>query len=210
MNKKAIIILFLVLTALFNHSLCAQDSAYLGHRDFLDGYPYLQAEFKFTVRDIDPYFHRVSSVEAQAHSDANSKVIWGIMKDSKLYLNADRMGMKKGYVQVIMLGTYSYFIGSPVYTKNEKLKVVKEDKAAMMDFLGVPDNSNDVLREKSDDMHYIMNMQTGVPHVVDKEYVVFVLKDYPDLLSQFNAEEASEKLKVQLHYIQLVNKELSF
>lgn len=188
---------------------------YKSSQDFVSKKSFYVAEFSFDNAEVDDVYdnknadiyYRIKSSDSKANSLAKEKIVWGIYKDSVLFLNAKRMGMKNGYLKVREFGKYSYFMGEYVLSIAEQDQIMRRSVAfgaiggGLMAGLLMSDgvNSKGILP-------YLMNLEVGVPHVLDQYYLAFILRDYPDLAEQFKSEPKPDELETQLKYIRLLNK----
>lgn len=201
--------LLLITTSCFSQEYSDMWEMYKTSYDFIKSKSCYVADFTIKQDFQNNIFYNVSSSDSEAKQMAKQKTIWGIYKesDSLLFLNAQRMGMKKKYVKVREIGKYTHFVGEYVPSIIEQDKIMRSSTqfGAILGGILVAGQSYALIEEKGI-LPYIMNLEVGVPHVLDKYYLTFILQDFPDLLSQFKAETNPDDLETQLKYVRLLNK----
>jgi hypothetical protein len=163
------------------------------------------ADFSIKQDFQNNIFYRISSTDSKANTMTKQAAIWGIYKeaDSLLFLNGERMGMRKRYVKVREIGKYCYFWGDYV------VSIVEQEKAYRSSYMfglfsSLP--ASDMFPNKGN-VPYIMKLEVGVPHILDQYYLAFILRDYPILAEQFKSEAKPDELETQLKYVRLLNKQ---
>lgn len=185
---------------------------YKSSHDFLKYKSCYLADFSIKQNFQNTIFYKISSTDPKAESMAKQESIWGIYlaSDSLLFLNTRRMGMrnknlKNAYIKVREIGKYCHFIGEYVPSIIEKDKIMRNDiQGSIGGALGAA-WLNTIIDSKGD-LPYIMNLEIGVPHLLDQYYLAFILRDYPDLAEQFKSEPTPDELETQLKYVRLLNK----
>ncbi|MGE0634933.1 MAG: DUF6563 family protein [Bacteroidia bacterium] len=188
---------------------------YKSSQDFVSKKSFYVADFSSDNTELDDVYnnkqeviyYRIKSSDSKANSLVKKEIVWGIYKDSILFLNAKRMGMRNGYLKVREFGKYSHFMGEYVLSIAEQDQIMRRSVAfgaiggGLMAGLLMSDgvNSKGILP-------YLMNLEVGVPHILDKVYLEFILRDYPDLAEQFKSEAKPDDLETQLKYVRLLNK----
>ena len=179
-----------------------REGAYRNSMDFEKGILLLRAEFRFKQIELDTTFYRVSTKDKNAKSPLKKHVIWGIYQDSVLYLDARRLGMKKHYVKVQEIGKYCYLIGRPIMDNAQKDVVAR---AGVFGLAGVGVTAAFVTSSISGQIHYLVDLKTGVPHLLTQPYLEHILATPENLLAQYKMEKNPGYLSVMLKYARLLN-----
>ncbi|PCH95266.1 MAG: hypothetical protein COB85_04730 [Bacteroidetes bacterium] len=182
-----------------------KEGAYKNSMYFEKGILLLRAEFRFkeTGFGLDRTFYRVSTKDKIAKSQLKKHIIWGIYQNSVLYLNAMRLGMKKHYVVVQEIGKYCYLIGRPIKDISQQAAI---GNAAFYGGLIGAGITNAAINAKiNDQIHYLVNLDTGVPHLVTQPYLEHILAADEKLLTKYKDELNPHYLSVMLNYVGLLN-----
>lgn len=180
-----------------------QDGAYKNSMDFKKGILLLRAEFRFKQIELYPTFYRVSTKDKMAKSPLRKHGIWGIYKNSVLYLDARRLGMKKHYVKVQEIGKYCYLIGRPIKDISQQAAIAN---AAFYGGLIGAGIANAAINAKIyDQIHYLVDLDTGVPHLITQPYLEHILAPEKNLLMKYKEESYPHYLSVMLRYVRLLN-----
>lgn len=119
------------------------------------------------------------------------------------------MGMnsigKWRYVKVREYGKYCYFMGNklwPIAMQDALLKTSL--KYGAIDGAAAERITYD---KYEDNIPYVINLEHGeVVHILDYKYLELILRNFPDLLSQFKSEAKPDELETLLKYIRILNK----
>jgi hypothetical protein len=136
--------------------------------------------------------------------------IWVIIDSNDFYFNCDRIRIGKGFVRATEKGCYCYVKGKPV--TNTKLDE-SEVQAGLVGgvfggAIGGAVAGAFIQRETKNMIHYIVDLQTGNIHDLNKNYICFILKPHADLYDQYMNEPDNESMEVLTKYIKLLNKRM--
>jgi hypothetical protein len=174
----------------------------LGYYGYADSSLYPAAKLK-----IRPDLYLVTSTNPAIKNRTINKLIWGIYDNETFYLNARKIGMANGYIKIEELNRYSYFIGKPILSLRQEQMV--NQAAFNYGMFGVLLSSLAIHSKNKNNIHYILNLKTGMIHLLTGKYVVWLLQPYNDLLEMYKSEKNNESLEVLLKYIELINSRFS-
>lgn len=214
-------LLTLFMSKAFNQFGTIKNGAYLNGTDFNNNKPLFEPEFRYIKKsqkcdfaDDDIYasiepcnkidIYLVKSKNPKIKKKIINKIVWGIYENSSFYLNARKIGMAKGYIKIEKLETYSYFKGKPIKSIYQKYRLKKS--AIESGLIGAGITAAIINSENKHNIHYILNMKTGMIHILNKDYLSLIIQPYSDLLLLFNLEDNNERIDVLLEYIDLINK----
>jgi hypothetical protein len=131
-----------------------------------------------------------------------------------LYYNAYRDGFAYGFIKFTSLKTYNFFIGfSEINSKpddaNKYVRVADEIYGDFNTYKAVPGplkyySPGIELPTKAFE-YYVLNLKTGMVNMLNKEYILLLIKPYNDLKASFPSMEYNVSLKVLLKYLNQVN-----
>lgn len=210
-NKMRKYILFVAILFLvgFDVSNAQTDTigmgVYLTNSDFLKNLPWVQDSFQ-----IKPKVHkskyslfRIKSLTKKVNAQFIKYYAWGIYDGHDLYLNCYRIVLKPGYTRVEELGRYLYFTAPPLMNLSQESSI--ENAALLFGAVGgdvAAINANNKIHDKT---NYIIDVKSGVPHLLDKTYLKWILKSEQDLLDLYDQEKRQEDLSTQRKYIRMLN-----
>lgn len=206
---------YIISALIFVVSICSTETysqtdsiktgAFRNHLDFNNNIPMYECEFVFAKKNDKsiPELHGVTTVNCKVEQKIIDKVVWAIYDGDSFFLNAYKLGMKKGFIRIEKLEMYSYFKGIPV----KSLAQQDRFKHSLINFgaTGALVTSMKISNENMNNSHYVLNIRSGIINVLDKEYLIRILQPYDDLLFNFQHEEYNESLEVLLQYLDLLN-----
>lgn len=205
--RKFLIVLIICICNGLNNSACSQDTlsalVYKTSRDFLQRNSFAKASFSLEKYKHDSCIYKVLSHDESVSSKDLNAAIWGFYNDSDLYLNCYRMGMKKGYVKVTEVGKYAYFRGRPVITAEHRNRMLVNTE--MFGLAGGLITKGQIYKKTKDDIHYVVNLETGVCNLLTRNHMLFILRDEKDLLAKFNSEPDQDSIDILIAYIRLLD-----
>ncbi len=193
--------LLLITNSCFSQEYSDMWEMYKSSQDFVNKKTFYVAEFSIEQTSDNPIFYKIKSSDSEAERLSKEPAIWAIYKDSTLFLNAKRMGMRNSYVKVRELGKYCHFMGDYVFSLSEEDKIKRTYGNGLIGAM-----AQEIIKDDKGNIPYIMKLDVGVPHILDKNYLEFILRDYYDLIEQFLKETNADSLETQLKYIRLLNK----
>lgn len=127
-----------------------------------------------------------------------------IYDGENLYVNLFIYGMGKGYSKITEIGKYSFFMGRPVVSREQE-KIL--NKAALYGGLsGLTTAAIIIYSVNKNNIYYVVNLETGVLHYLNRYFMEFILKDYPNLLVEYKNSDNNESPEVILEYLKRYNK----
>ncbi|MEI7596769.1 MAG: DUF6563 family protein [Bacteroidota bacterium] len=205
---KYILFLFLIQsTCAFAQQSTIKKGAYFTHNSFVANSPAITDSFVISYLYLEKEYQlfSVKSYDGKVRQKDINKSIWAIYDGHSLYLNCFRLFMTKEYAKVIHLGRYSYFTAPPLMSDKQQLAV--SNSTVIFGVVGGIVASSNVNKQIRNNVHYVLDMKTGIPHELDKVYLLHILKSNEYLLSQFNAELNQDDINVIIKYVVLLNKE---
>jgi hypothetical protein len=152
---------------------------------------------------IPPKLYGIKSKNPKIKNRIIKKYIWGIYKDKSFYLNVNKLGMTDGYIKIDTLYRYTYFTGLPIMSLKQEHRL---NKAAFeFGLIGIGITYAIISNENKNNIHYILNIDTGMIHLFTKNYLMWILESYPELLLEYQNEDKNETLKVMKKYLDLIN-----
>lgn len=209
MLRLSLISIVILLTT-YDWASCQYESikngAYRNSVDFSQNEPLYTSHFNFIPKNHKkiPNLYKVKSENKSIKKGVLDNVIWAIFKDQSLYLNAERIGMKNGYIKIEKLGEYSYFRGVPVKSLIDQSRI--NNSALNYGLIGVAATSNKIKSENTEDIHYVLCLKSGMINLLSKNYMLRILRSHNELLYSFEHEENNETIEVQLRYLEFVNR----
>jgi len=186
------------------------EGAYRNFVDFSRNSPLYECDFNFLKKynKTIPELHDVSIANCDVDPKTIDNTIWAIYCEGSFYLNAEHMGMKKGFIKIDKLKKYSYFKGIPVKSLAQKDRM----KHSIINFgaTGALVTSMKISNENANNSNYVLNIETGMVNVLDGEYMLRILKPYPELLFYFEHDENNNSLQVILNYLDQINEKEEF
>lgn len=208
--RKAELITFINLFLLIIKANCQPDSlkngAYRNSVDFNKNKPLYQSEFTFVKKYHEqiPELYLVKSINPKIQKKIINNVIWGIYYNHSFYLNAKKIGMTEGYIKISDLKIYNYFRGKPIMTLSQRARLNKS--IFEWGLTGALLTSAEIEAENKDNIHYVLNIKSGIINLLSKEYMLRLLKLHGELLLNFQIENNNDSIEVFLKYLDLVNK----
>ncbi|MFO7658402.1 MAG: DUF6563 family protein [Bacteroidales bacterium] len=186
-----------------NHPL--KKGAYRNCIDFNSNNPFIESGFfiKKIYSSKVPELYIVKPHDPRVKKKIIEKVIWGIYDGNDFYLNAEKMGMKFGYIRIEKLGKYSYFRGIPIKSLNQE-EMIKKNLLAY-GLVGSAITIEAIEYKNRNNVHYVLSSKTGNINLLTKEFIAMILRPYPDLLLSFQQENINDNLEVLFKYLDLVN-----
>lgn len=127
-----------------------------------------------------------------------------IYDGENLYVNLFIYGMGKGYSKITEFGKYSCFLGKPI-ASSEREKIL--NSAAFYGGLGGLTTAAIIIYSvNKNNIYYVVNFETGVLHYLNRYFIEFILKDYPNLLVEYKNSDYNESPEVILEYLKRYNK----
>jgi hypothetical protein len=149
-----------------------------------------------------PDLYKVTPLKRQVKRKTIRKEIWCICVDSNLYLNAERIGMVKGYIKITGLKKYSYFRGIPVKTLYQQAR--QNDAIINFGVTGALVTEALTQQENQNKIHYVLNTETGMINLFNRNYMLRVLQPHKELLFNFNLEP--DYMSTYLKYLDILNR----
>lgn len=212
MNFKTVLLLFAFLLAVSLVSYAQKNDiktgAYRNSVDFNRNKPLYKTEFNLKAKHNKhiPNLYEIKPEDVKISNKILNKAIWGIYQDSCFYLNAERIGMEKGYIKIGKIRRYCYFVGLPVKSLNQQARL--ETSAFTFGLTGALVSNSVIDKETKNDTNYVINMKSGMPNLLTKDYMLRILKPYPGLLIKYQHEENNESLGIRLKYIDMLNQKI--
>jgi hypothetical protein len=193
----------------FSQGNCQIDSLKIGaYRNSIDlkkNSPFYNTDFVFYKR----YHYKIPKLYTLNRTNVKLKKkiidngIWGIYDGESFYINAKRLGMINGYIKIEKLGKYCYFKGKPIKSLKQKSRI--SNSAFNFGLIGASATSVKVANENQADVNYVLNIETGMINLLNRDFMMLILKPYNELLSGFEYEDKQESLEIILIYLDIVN-----
>lgn len=162
---------------------------------------------KRTTADIKAWGgndYQVESTSELITKKTIRKEIWGVYKNDKLYLNGMHIVKLIGYVEVEILGTYSFLQPSfPVNPKIQNELGLNDPQFGYM--FGAMGGAIQGAKMATKRIPLIYNMKTGEKMLLAEANIAIIIVKYPDLKSEFDAEADKRDKEVLLKYLIKVN-----
>jgi len=210
-TMNALLTITIIFLSVFNTDILCQvddqkNGAYRNHLDFYNNRPFAEFNFKLIKKDNlrVPKLYQVISKDGSVKIKTIKKSIWGIYYNGLFYLNAEKLGMINGYIKFDSLSKYCYFKGIPIMTLGQEERLNRS--ARNHGLTGAAVTGTKIALENKENVHYVLNTQTGMINLLTKEYLLRILETYDELLLYFDFEENNGSIEVLLKYLDLVNK----
>ncbi|RLD25329.1 MAG: hypothetical protein DRI54_05080 [Bacteroidetes bacterium] len=207
--RKINVLSVIILIFCFSQANCQIDSleigAYRNSMDLRKNSPFYNTDFIFTKKDHYkiPELYTLSRTNIKLKKKIFDNGIWGIYDGESFYINAKRLGMVNGYIKIEKLGKYSYFKGKPIMSLNQQSRL--NNSALNFGLIGASVSGAKIANENQADVNYVLNIETGMINLLNKDFMMLILRPYNELLSSFEYEDEPESLEVLLMYLDLVN-----
>ena len=193
-------------TDIFCQNANHKNGAYRNHLDFQNNRPLTESNFRFIQKDNlrVPKLYHVISKDGSVKTKTIKKIIWGIYYNGSFFLNVEKLGMVNGYIKFDSLTKYCYFKGKPIMTLGQEERLNRSSR----DFglTGAVVTGTRIHIENKEDLHYVLNVQTGMINLLTKNYILRILEPYNELLMYFDFEKDNSSIEVLLKYLDLINK----
>ncbi len=148
-------------------------------------------------------YDAVSFVDTTGRRIKGFEDLWGVMCNDTLYLKVDR----RHFVRMKEMGVFCYFTG-PQYVSPEDSERAGRN-AFWFGLVGGGLTAAAIDAKNRGLVHYVMNANTGVIHLLEPGYMRIVLGDLPELLAGFQAESDQAAMETLLRYLRSANRELT-
>jgi hypothetical protein len=132
--------------------------------------------------------------------------IWAIIDSSNIYFNSYRFGIGKGFAKAIEKGRYCYIKGKPITNENQDESVTQAGLLGGLVGEGIA--AGTIYLKLKDKIHYVIDVQNGNIHNLDKNYLCYILQPHADLYDQYLNEPNNETIEVLIKYVKLINDRL--
>ena len=214
MNNCILITVFWLVNTLFTHAQydTIRNGAYRNIEEFKKNNPLYTCAFEFKIKKPSPIpeLYAVRSPNQKIHEKTLRYGIKFIKTDSCIYLNGYRLGMVAGYIKIYPIQTYGYFKGIPIVAIDLK-NVIGNPSADPLAPLGIYSggvSSRKIRKETKNDIHYVLNLESGMTNLLTKDYMLRLLESEPEyayLLKMFENEEYNDTYEVCRTYLECVN-----
>ncbi|MBL4657008.1 MAG: hypothetical protein JKX73_03345 [Flavobacteriales bacterium] len=178
--------------------------AYRNSVDLKENKPLFTCQFEITAiknkNKIDLY--KVKPVGQKIKAKEMAYAIWAIYQRGKFYLNAQKLGMMKGFIKVEVVGKYSYFKGVPILSMAQKNQI--SEGTFMFGLIGAATSTSQVSKDNEGKEHYVLNLESGISNLLTPGYMLKMMKPHEDLQKQYEASE-NKSLREVLRFVDLVN-----
>ena len=187
--------------------------AYKNLDDLLNNAPQYNNNFiisqrsEFDIKMVAGNDFKVISDSGQVKkSNINSKT-FAVFDGKSLYLNGKNIN---GYKHYCLVENNQRFLllkaGIPGLFKRKELGY--ENIMAQIDFVPIGGAVGGAMTGAQLAMvrlYYVVDCKTGVVKILSKDYLINLLKDYPDMKAEFDKEEDTKNQTVLLKYIKKLN-----
>jgi len=187
-----------------------KSGGYTSLEEFKIGTPKYEDSFiihKRTIADIKAWGgndYKVESTNSQITKDIIKREIWGIFQDDTLYLNGIPITGLFGYSQVEVIGPYSFL--KPAYPANRQIqKKLGLDNKQLGNMFGAVGGAIQGAQLAVQRVPLVLVLENGEQMLLTKQNLSIILESYPDLKSQFEADQDSSNEETLLNYLQKIN-----
>jgi len=133
------------------------------------------------------------------------KKIFAYSTGDSLFINCLKYRLQAWYSNVVSDGKYLVFTAGIPMDKDMQTKAMQEEIQLGMSF-GVVVGAFSGASLAMERYLYILNKETNNIVLINNEVMNDVLKDFPDLLEQYNSENGKNEISVRIEYLNLLNK----
>jgi len=205
--KKAILIsiLLLELNNIFAQVDTIKKGAYLTFFDFKKNTPTSQDSFIIILRQLNYDFdlYKIKSGNKTIKNRVLKKYVWGIYDGHNLYINCYKISFERGYTKAEELGRFIYCKAPPFMSLAQENSIKRS--SYNFGLVGGLASTAAVYGKIGDKVNYIIDLENGIPNLLDKTYLIRILEPYYDLLEQYKKETNQDDLATLLKYIRILN-----
>lgn len=133
------------------------------------------------------------------------KKIFAYSTGDSLFINCLKYRLQAWFSNVVSDGKYLVFTAGIPMDKDMQTKAMQEEIQLGMSF-GVVVGAFSGASLAMERYLYILNKETNNIVLINNEVMNDVLKDFPDLLEQYNSENGKNEISVRIEYLNLLNK----
>jgi hypothetical protein len=130
---------------------------------------------------------------------------WMVYDNSGLYINRRYVKMGNGFYRMEETGMLCYFIGQHVKTVNETREIA--EAAFWLGAAGYANAMLEVKRRNKDEVHFLLNLETGVVHTLNPGYLEMMMQPFAELHERYIKEPEAASVETMLAYLKELNKE---
>ncbi len=194
----------------FTWSQKLQSGGYKSFNEFKNNTPSYNEVFEILKRsmaDIKAWGgndYKIESKDSTITKKEIKKEIWGIIKNDSLYLNGIPITGLIWYAKVEIFGKYCFLKPSfPVNQKIQKELGLNDPQFGYM--FGAIGGAIQGAHMAVKRIPLIYNIETGEKMLLAEPNILLILKDHPDLITDFENETDKKNENVLLDYLKRVN-----
>lgn len=202
--------LFLFLILLLTFETNAQidtvyGNAYRNIKEYKENSPFIISTFVFEKISGEDYYdaYDIVSVEKKVKKKVLRHGIWIVDAGNYFYVNITRYGYREMFIKFKKLGNYYYFKAEPQLSVAQKQRAL--NSIQMYGSIGVAVTTAKAEIENLKFWSGVLDFDKGYVYYMTKEYIEYILNDYPDLKNDFRNETEKENPEVMKLYLNKVN-----
>ncbi|MFN8256330.1 MAG: DUF6563 family protein [Bacteroidales bacterium] len=218
-KKKLMSIIFLTISFVkgFSQIDSVKNGIYRNFIDFKNNSPFyiLNIQIEEIKSSSIPELYKVTPLDNKISEKTIKKIVWGIYNNGTFYLNVERFGMAPGYIKFQTLKKYNYFKGVTLGAMKIRRDNAREYISAVVFAQSIATLSNgtggaNFYQGKVHKVDYILDMNSGLPIELTKNYVLRLIDLYEDLKGRLNYSEDEASIEDLLYYIDILNQRENF
>jgi len=207
--KKLFLLIFIgtIFSSVYSQVDTLRPGAYRNRNEFKNHNPSFNCDFTFTKKDNFkiPELYKVTSKNHRLKSSIINKEIWCIYDGDHFYLNAMRIGMKKGFIKFESIGKYLYFQGIAPRSLSQDDAVLNSTMAFGLTGWAV---SNVIINSQNKQNNlFVYSTATGMINYLTSKFVTLILRPYAELSMKFELEEDKDSAETLVRYLDLINEQ---
>jgi hypothetical protein len=207
--KKLFLLAFfcVIFSSVYSQVDTLRTGAYRNRNEFKNHNPSFNCDFTFTKKDDIkiPELYKVTSKNHRLKNNIINKEIWCIYDGDHFYLNAMRIGMKKGFIRFESHGKYLYFQGIAPRSLSQDDAVLNSTMAFGLAGWAV---SNAIINSQNKQNNlFVYSTATGMINYLTLKFVALILRPYAELSMKFELEEHKDSAETLVRYLDLINEQ---
>lgn len=210
--KKTILIFTILLVNLFATSqVLYPKGCYMSFKEVLTKTPSknhqlaIKKRTNFDIKMNGGNDYKLISANNTIKREFLKKKIFAYSTGDSLFINCLKYRLQAWYTNVVSDGKYLVFTAGIPMDKDMQTKAMQEEIQLGMSF-GVVVGAFSGASLAMERYLYILNKETNNIVLINNEVMNDVLKDFPDLLEQYNSENGKNEISVRIEYLNLLNK----